>query len=118
MSDVAGREDAGDARLLGERPSRQWELDAVVGEVLTGQQEPLRVPSELRRQPVRVRASADQHEEAIGVDRLLTRVAAQHELLQTSISAAPDDLRAGSHLDVRRRRDLADEVVGHSLGER
>ena len=65
-------------------------------------------------------ARADHHEESVGRDRLLLigSALAQNQLLQVALASPADDHGAGTHLDVRCRRDCLHQVVRHPRLER
>jgi hypothetical protein len=65
-------------------------------------------------------ARADHEEEAVGVDGLLAplRAIAKHEVLQPRVAPTADDLGPQTDLQLRRRLDLAGQVVRHPCAER
>lgn len=99
--------------LAGQRP-------AVIAHVGTGEDEAALVASHDALKPVGAGHGADEHEAGIDLlDRLRSVRGADPQRAQVAVLAlGRDRLRAGAHLDVRQRRDLLDQVVGHRLCQR
>ena len=114
VAHVARGEDAGQARL--EQEGIAVEGPRAGGQVGPGEDEALLVALDRGRQPLGVRVRADHEEERVGGDGLVAAVAAgaENQLLEPGVAAAAHDLGAEPHGEVRRRLDLADEVVRHA----
>jgi len=116
VPDVTGRKDTWDAGFERERPSFQRPFGR---EIVAGEQEPVGVSCDVRRQPLRLRTGADQDEQGVGRDRFVFAgcVFVQHELLQMAVSSPADHCRAGTDVDVWRGPDCSNQVIRHSSCE-
>src|SRR6266576_3134055 len=118
MSYIADREDGRHARLEGERLASQLRSLAASC-VAARKHESIFVRRNRCREPLRLRAGADHHEEGVGGDGLFVAgfPFPQHELLQPSVTAAAYDFGPSADFDVWGRLDGLDEILRHARVE-
>src|SRR5580704_8355297 len=83
-------------------------------EIRTGEDEPFAVEGDLLGEPIRFGSSPDKDEEGAGGTSLFSMRGLQGDALEMTVAGHADDLGAGLDDDVRRGRDLIDEVLRHA----
>jgi hypothetical protein len=123
VPDVAGREDAGHARLqrqgnASQVPPSAWQ--PVAREVPAGNDVSLLIALDLLGQPARMWLCTDEDEQRGGGDGLGGRggVVFEDEALEPPLPAPVNDPGVQANLDVLGGLYLLDQVVGHAGGER
>ena len=93
---------------------------AASGQLGPGKDEPPRIACDGLAEPLRPRLGADEDEQGVHRDAPPRPGGGvlQHQRFEIAASGAVGDLHAVADVDVRGRTDLADEVVGHAVGQR
>src|SRR4051812_7417709 len=120
VTNVAGREDAGDAGLLKigialEWPGGRRTLVQQIDDVAAGTDVAPLIPDHRGRQPTGLRLPSDQHEERIARPPLPVTLVGRHlDRLKAILALHAGDFDTGLHPDVVLPVDLIEEVLRHA----